>query len=99
MFATRVTRRDKGMKSSIVDTLKANINKEVIIVAEEHGYREMINAIVRFIDEEDGVIYDLIATDHPERYQRMGATIPGRFLTPFEFVAEVREVKVQQVQE
>jgi hypothetical protein len=84
------------MKSSFVDTLKANINKKVLIVAEERGEREAITAIVRFIDEEDGVIYDLIATDRPERYQRMGAKIPGRFLTPFEFITEVRELELTQ---
>jgi hypothetical protein len=78
------------MNDSIIDKLKKNIRKRVRITATTG---ENLVVIIRTVDEEDGVVYDLIETDQPQRYAKMGMPVPGTYLTPFEFIAGVDELE------
>lgn len=78
------------MKADTLQFLKSRINQTIQITTTE---RETFVATVRVVDEEEKyVIHDLLSTNQPERYEKMGTPINATYVIPFEFIESVQEL-------
>jgi small nuclear ribonucleoprotein (snRNP)-like protein len=78
------------MKADVLAFLKSKLNRTIQITTTE---QETLVAIVRVVDEEERyVILDLLSTNQPERYERMGRPVQATYLLPFEFIESVQEL-------
>jgi hypothetical protein len=79
----------KMVKEALVELLKKLVNKRICVTTTEG---ETFVAVVLHVDEEhQDVVHELLSTDRPQRYEKMGTSVPGWYVTPFEYIAQVRE--------
>jgi|DewCreStandDraft_1066081.scaffolds.fasta_scaffold08574_5 small nuclear ribonucleoprotein (snRNP)-like protein len=76
-------------EETLIELLKKLVNKKIRVTTTTG---ETYVAILLHVDEEHrDVVHEILSTDRPERYEKMGTSVPGWYVTPFEYIAHVCE--------
>jgi hypothetical protein len=77
------------MRQGLIELLKRLVNKMVCVTTTEG---ETFIGVIKLVDEEhQDLVYELLSTNQPQRYEKMGTSVPGWYTIPFEYIEQVRE--------
>jgi hypothetical protein len=77
------------MRQALIQLLRGLVNKRIRVTTTEG---ETFVGVVKLVDEEhQDLVHELLSTNQPQRYEKMGTSIPGWYAIPFEYIEHVRE--------